>query len=300
MAHSKFPVEVLSHRGRGVLRGGRDALDRHRDRLDRHPRPSRAGWRCSNPPSCACTAPTRTSCAGPRPRATCSSSTTTPSCWSRKPCPPRTLTERLETEEVSEAQGAAERAGEGSEERAPGAARDGRPAKRSSTDSASARGPRPEGEPLRPPPANQHPPPTPSPPPLLAPPPPLLPSHPTSPPPPWAPRARADRRDRHRLCRTRHRRRLRELGSEVWCVDIDAEKVARLRAGETPKYEPGLQELLARKRAHALRHRARGGARRRAAAVRGGRYPADLLRRRRPVGRARGRGCDPGGEKRSW
>jgi UDPglucose 6-dehydrogenase len=35
-----------------------------------------------------------------------------------------------------------------------------------------------------------------------------------------------------------------ELGSEVWCVDIDAEKIARLRAGEVPIYEPGLEELL--------------------------------------------------------
>jgi UDPglucose 6-dehydrogenase len=35
-----------------------------------------------------------------------------------------------------------------------------------------------------------------------------------------------------------------ELGSEVWCVDIDAEKVERLRAGEVPIYEPGLAELL--------------------------------------------------------
>ncbi|HTY97498.1 MAG TPA: nucleotide sugar dehydrogenase, partial [Solirubrobacteraceae bacterium] len=39
-----------------------------------------------------------------------------------------------------------------------------------------------------------------------------------------------------------------ELGSEVWCVDIDAEKVRRLRAGETPIYEPGLEDLLARNR----------------------------------------------------
>jgi UDPglucose 6-dehydrogenase len=38
-----------------------------------------------------------------------------------------------------------------------------------------------------------------------------------------------------------------ELGSEVWCVDIDAEKVARLQAGEVPIYEPGLDEVL---RAH--------------------------------------------------
>jgi UDPglucose 6-dehydrogenase len=37
-----------------------------------------------------------------------------------------------------------------------------------------------------------------------------------------------------------------ELGSEVWCVDIDAAKVQRLRAGEVPIYEPGLEELLAR------------------------------------------------------
>jgi UDPglucose 6-dehydrogenase len=37
-----------------------------------------------------------------------------------------------------------------------------------------------------------------------------------------------------------------ELGSDVWCVDIDAEKIARLRAGEVPIYEPGLEELLAK------------------------------------------------------
>jgi UDPglucose 6-dehydrogenase len=35
-----------------------------------------------------------------------------------------------------------------------------------------------------------------------------------------------------------------ELGSEVWCVDIDASKVERLRRGEVPIYEPGLEELL--------------------------------------------------------
>ena len=35
-----------------------------------------------------------------------------------------------------------------------------------------------------------------------------------------------------------------ELGSEVWCVDIDAAKVERLRRGEVPIYEPGLEELL--------------------------------------------------------
>src|SRR5271168_1718364 len=37
-----------------------------------------------------------------------------------------------------------------------------------------------------------------------------------------------------------------ELGSDVWCVDIDAEKVEQLRRGESPIYEPGLEELLKR------------------------------------------------------
>jgi UDPglucose 6-dehydrogenase len=35
-----------------------------------------------------------------------------------------------------------------------------------------------------------------------------------------------------------------ELGSEVFCVDVDADKVARLRAGEVPIYEPGLVEVV--------------------------------------------------------
>jgi len=34
------------------------------------------------------------------------------------------------------------------------------------------------------------------------------------------------------------------LGSDVYCVDIDAEKVERLRRGEVPIYEPGLEALL--------------------------------------------------------
>jgi len=37
-----------------------------------------------------------------------------------------------------------------------------------------------------------------------------------------------------------------ELGSEVWCIDIDVAKVERLRRGEVPIYEPGLEELLKR------------------------------------------------------
>jgi UDPglucose 6-dehydrogenase len=37
-----------------------------------------------------------------------------------------------------------------------------------------------------------------------------------------------------------------ELGSEVWCADIDTAKIERLRRGEVPIYEPGLEALLAR------------------------------------------------------
>jgi UDPglucose 6-dehydrogenase len=39
-----------------------------------------------------------------------------------------------------------------------------------------------------------------------------------------------------------------ELGSEVFCVDVDEQKVARLLAGEVPIYEPGLDESLAANR----------------------------------------------------
>jgi UDPglucose 6-dehydrogenase len=35
-----------------------------------------------------------------------------------------------------------------------------------------------------------------------------------------------------------------ELGHEVWCIDIDESKVARLRRGEIPIFEPGLEELV--------------------------------------------------------
>jgi UDP-glucose 6-dehydrogenase len=37
-----------------------------------------------------------------------------------------------------------------------------------------------------------------------------------------------------------------EIGSEVWCVDTDAEKIEQLERGEVPIYEPGLGEMLAR------------------------------------------------------
>jgi UDPglucose 6-dehydrogenase len=39
-----------------------------------------------------------------------------------------------------------------------------------------------------------------------------------------------------------------ELGSDVWCVDIDADRIARLQAGEVPIHEPGLEEVLAAQR----------------------------------------------------
>src|SRR5579884_3530760 len=39
-----------------------------------------------------------------------------------------------------------------------------------------------------------------------------------------------------------------QLGSEVWCVDVDPDKIARLKRGEVPIYEPGLEECVARNR----------------------------------------------------
>src|SRR5205085_527705 len=39
-----------------------------------------------------------------------------------------------------------------------------------------------------------------------------------------------------------------ELGSEVWCVDVDADKIERLRRGEIPIYEPGLDQSVTRHR----------------------------------------------------
>src|SRR5438270_3389371 len=39
-----------------------------------------------------------------------------------------------------------------------------------------------------------------------------------------------------------------QLGNEVWCVDIDADKIASLKRGEMPIYEPGLSECVERHR----------------------------------------------------
>src|SRR5436305_1667531 len=39
-----------------------------------------------------------------------------------------------------------------------------------------------------------------------------------------------------------------QLGSEVWCVDIDAEKIVLLERGVMPLYEPGLADCVAQNR----------------------------------------------------
>jgi UDPglucose 6-dehydrogenase len=45
-----------------------------------------------------------------------------------------------------------------------------------------------------------------------------------------------------------------DFGHHVTCVDIDAARIARLRAGELPFHEPGLAELVTRNQAHGRLH----------------------------------------------
>ena len=42
---------------------------------------------------------------------------------------------------------------------------------------------------------------------------------------------------------------LADVGSEIWCVDVDAQKIDRLNNGEMPIFEPGLNEVVARNKA---------------------------------------------------
>ena len=42
---------------------------------------------------------------------------------------------------------------------------------------------------------------------------------------------------------------LAEVGNDVVCVDVDADKIARLERGEIPIYEPGLEPLVRANRA---------------------------------------------------
>ncbi len=86
-----------------------------------------------------------------------------------------------------------------------------------------------------------------------------------------------------------------ELGSEVWCVDIDADEGRAPAPRRGPDLRAGHRGAAgAQQRAAALLDGPRRRARACAAAVHRGRHAADVLRRRRPVGGARGRRRDSG------
>ena len=77
-----------------------------------------------------------------------------------------------------------------------------------------------------------------------------------------------------------------DLGHEVVIRDVIPERIERLRAGEVPIYEPGLELVLERnKDRHPLHARHRRGGRRRGLPLRRRRDAADGVRRRRPRSR---------------
>ena len=84
---------------------------------------------------------------------------------------------------------------------------------------------------------------------------------------------------------------LAETGNDVVCVDMDADKIARLQQNEIPIYEPGLEPTGARgirtEGRLDVHHRPRAAVARRASRVHRRRHAAGRGRLRRPAARAR-------------